>query len=135
MGKRLQAYFHTEDDAEHVRILLQAHHVDQLEVGSVQDMPGREVLLMPLTPTVGSGSVGIAGSSGLSTGHPGAGAPGAFVGLQALDLDGLGNDRDGDGVDDRELRYVLSARVDDAEYGKVVELVRSNSGHVMKLDA
>ncbi|MED4602669.1 hypothetical protein P9314_18635 [Paenibacillus validus] len=130
MSKRLQAYFQTEDEAEHVRILLQAHRADQIEVGAVGDTPGRDVLLMPLSATVGSGSVGVAGSSGLSTGHPGEGAPGAFVGFHALDEPG----RDRGGEDDRELRYVLSAHVDEAEYEKVAELVRRNSGHVLKLE-
>ncbi|WP_269869325.1 hypothetical protein [Paenibacillus caseinilyticus] len=127
----IQAYFHTENDAEDVRIKLQAYPVQSIEVGELPDPLDRETpLLLPFAlaggtagTTTGAGYVG-----GVGAVNTGADAAGAFVGLRAAD-DAL-HDRDGDGRDDRALRYVLTAHIGEEAYEEVVDLLRRSGAHV-----
>ncbi|WP_159888521.1 hypothetical protein [Paenibacillus puerhi] len=135
MSKPVQAYFHNESEAEHVRILLQTYPVEQLEIGMIQDGPDRDSLLLPLGATVGSGDVAV-GAPGAAYGAGGAGgnapAAAAFIGLNEADR--LRHDDNRDGIDDREHRYVLSAQVAPSDYPQIVELIRSNGGSVLRID-
>ncbi|SDD62057.1 hypothetical protein SAMN02799630_05643 [Paenibacillus sp. UNCCL117] len=136
MSKHVQAYFHNESEAEHVRVLLQTYPIQHVEIGAIQEAPDRNFLLLPLGATVGSGDVAV-GATGAAYGAGGgagsqAGAAAAFVGLNEAER--MGHDDNRDGVDDRELQYVLSAQVQAADYMQIVELIRSNGGAVLQVD-
>ncbi|AFC33142.1 hypothetical protein PM3016_6517 [Paenibacillus mucilaginosus 3016] len=127
----IEAYFHTENDAEDVRIKLQAYPVDSIEVGELAEPLDRGVpLLLPFA--LAGGTTGTATGAGYLGGvgavNTGADAAGAYVGLRTAD-DAL-HDRDGDGRDDRELRYVLTANIGSEAYEEVVDLLRRSGAHV-----
>ncbi|WP_025720219.1 hypothetical protein [Paenibacillus polymyxa] len=156
MAKQIQAYFRTEDEAEGARASLQAYRTEHLEVGALDDALGRETrVLIPLVPYNNTGSVSTGGSAGAAI--PAAGVYGENIlpdakddqinsGSAQRDLD---EDRNGttnhDGGllratdvyingDQDELRYVLSAKVNDADYDEVIYKLRSNRGYVSQLD-
>lgn len=133
MSKQVQAYFHTENEAEDVRIKLQAYPVDHIEVGALPEALDRGTpLLFPFAAAAGTaaGPVGgyVAGATGTGATAGDASAAGAYIGFRSLDADL--HDHDGDGVDDRVLQYSLSAQVRDEDYEEVVHLIRRNGGHV-----
>ncbi|UUZ83013.1 hypothetical protein LJK88_03295 [Paenibacillus sp. P26] len=69
MSKQVQAYFHTENEAEDVRIKLQAYPVDHIEVGAAPEALDRGTpLLFPFAAAAGTaaGPVGgyVAGATG-----------------------------------------------------------------------
>jgi hypothetical protein len=122
MSKHIQAYFQTENEAEHVRTLLQTYDTEDLEVGKLDDgySGGRRLIV----PVFGAGSDPQINGAGV--GGTGAGVvPAAVIG------------RDDDEVDfdgDRDLHYVLSAKVLDEDYEELRNLVRHNRGHVERVD-
>ncbi|MCM3272523.1 hypothetical protein [Paenibacillus elgii] len=138
MSRPIQAYFHTENEAEDVRIKLQTYRVEQVEIGQLDEAPDRDMpLLFPIAiAVVGTGTipagVGYAGSEAGLIAATGAATAGAYLGFRTLDE--AGHDKDGDGVDDRELRYALSAKVAEEQYDEIVDLIRRHQGHVAKLD-
>lgn len=135
MSRPIQAYFHTENEAEDVRIKLQTYRVEQVEIGELDEAPDRDTPLLPVA-VAGAGTVpagvGYAGSEAGPIAATGAAAAGAYLGFRTLDE--AGHDKDGDGSDDRELRYALSARVAEEQYDEVVEMIRRHQGHVAKPD-
>jgi len=129
MKKRVQAYFHTENEAETVRIKLQAYNIDKLEIGALPEPLNRKVpLLIPFgaaaDPNAGPVGGGYAGGSSSTD----SAAAGAFIGFRSIDE--LAHDRNYDGADDRELLYSLSLQTTEADYGEVVKMIRSNGGHI-----
>ncbi len=136
MSKPIQAYFHTENEAEDVRIKLQTYRVERVEIGELDEGPDRDTPLLFPIAVAGAGiipaDVGYAGSEAGPIAATGAAAAGTYFGFRTLDE--AGHDKDGDGVDDRELRYALSAKVAEEQYGEIVDLIRRHRGHVVKLD-
>ncbi|WP_281885033.1 hypothetical protein [Paenibacillus sp. YYML68] len=128
MSKHLQAYFHTENEAEDVRILLQTYAVEQIEVGQLQSTSGDDANFMPYSPSLGSANVAV-GVPALGAGNNTNGAPGFMPVFFNLD-DEVGED--GGGF--RGFSYVLSALVEDRDFEKVVDVVHSNGGRVLKLE-
>lgn len=156
MAKQIQAYFRTEDEAEGARASLQAYRTEHLEVGALDETLGRETrVLIPLVPYNNTGSVSTGGTAGAAI--PAAGAYGEnilpdakndVVNYGAAQRD-LNEDRSGttnhDGGllratdvyingDHDELRYVLSAKVNDADYDEIIYKLRSNRAYVAQLD-
>lgn len=135
MSRMVQAYFHTENEAEDVRIRLQGYKVENIEIGALPEALDRNTpLLIPIAfaGSTAGGPVGgyAGGSTGTGATAGDASAAGAYIGLRELDAER--HDHDHDGVDDRELRYSLSVQVQEADYGAVVDLIRRNRGHVQK---
>ncbi|MEK8132862.1 hypothetical protein WMW72_33775 [Paenibacillus filicis] len=132
MSQHIQAYFHNESDAEHVRSLLQTYPIEQIEVGAIEEAPDHSLLLFPLGAAVGSSNAAI-GAAGASypSGSTG-GTAAAFVGLNEAER--ISHDANNDGVDDREHHYALSAHVKEGDYREVVDLIRSNGGAVLRED-
>ncbi|MEK3723657.1 hypothetical protein [Paenibacillus sp. FSL H8-0034] len=120
MSKHIQAYFQTENEAEHVRTLLQTYDTEAVEVGKLDDgYAGDRRIIIPIADTG-------AGTQANGTGVIGAGgiAPAAVMGDEDdLDLDGH-----------RDLHYVLSAKVLEEEYEEIRNMIRHNRGHVERLD-
>ncbi|SFL31137.1 hypothetical protein SAMN03159341_10513 [Paenibacillus sp. 1_12] len=122
MSKHIQAYFQTENEAEHVRTLLQTYDTEALEVGKLDDgYAGNRRIIIPIADTG-------AGAQANGTGVVGAGgiAPAAVIGDaddDDLDLDGH-----------RDLHYALSAKVLEEDYEEIRNLVRRNRGHVERVD-
>ncbi|MFI2858402.1 hypothetical protein ACH6EH_14925 [Paenibacillus sp. JSM ZJ436] len=148
MSKHLQAYFRSEDEAESAKTTLLTYKTDQLEVSELQETVGRRVdILVPLIPFGTSN----AGSNTTGTGYAGgytAGA-GAAVNVQGVpedrdredlpvgDKDGHADDyreADLDDVDFDELKYVLTAKVSDADYDQIVHKLRSNHAFIEKFE-
>ncbi|NHN30862.1 hypothetical protein [Paenibacillus agricola] len=122
MSKHIQAYFHTENEAEHVRILLQTYNIEALEVGKLDDgYQGDRRVIVPVFG-VGSDTTSGTGVTGNETGV----APAAVMG--GVDDDDL--DMDGH----RNLHYVLSVKVQEEDYEEIRNLIRRNSGHVERVD-
>ncbi|MFB6364207.1 hypothetical protein ACFCP7_09105 [Paenibacillus elgii] len=136
MSKAIQAYFHTENDAEDVRIKLQTYRVEQVEIGELDEAADRDTPLLFPIAIAGAGTipvgVGYAGSEAGPIAATGAAVAGDYLGFRTLDE--AGHDQDGDGVDDRKLRYVLSTKVAEEQYDEIVDLIRYHRGHVAKLD-
>ncbi|WP_226003491.1 hypothetical protein [Paenibacillus sp. BJ-4] len=156
MAKQIQAYFRTEDEAEGARASLQAYRTEHLEVGRLDSALSRETrVLIPLVPYNNTSTVSTGGSVGAAI--PATGAYGEDI-LPDTENDeanrsstqrDLNEDRSGMMDHDRgllgatevyingdqdELRYVLSAKVNDADYDEVIYKVRSNRGYVAQLD-
>ncbi|ULL16237.1 hypothetical protein DVH26_18365 [Paenibacillus sp. H1-7] len=129
MTRSIQAYFHTENETEDVRIKLQKYNIDQLEIGALPEPLHKKVpLLIPLASASGE-ETGTAGGSYAGGSLPSSGsAAGAFVGFRSIDQ--LEHDSNHDGVDDRELLYSLSLKVSELDYNEAVKVIRSNGGHV-----
>lgn len=141
MSKLIQAYFRTEDDAEGARTSLLAYNTEQLEVGALQEgISSRTNLLVPLVPwTTNTGGGGSSATTGVFGGGPVMGvAPlrdtsptGAATDQEPATADAvddlMGNDND-------ELRYVLSAKVQDEDYEEIVQKLRENHAYVERLD-
>lgn len=126
--RQIQAYFHTENEAEDVRVKLQTCKHENLEIGALPEPLDREIpLLLPLAFAAGTygGPVGNGYAPGITTG---AAAAGTYVGLRSLDEEA--HDRNEDGVDDRALLYSLSVQVPEEDYIEAVELIRHEGGHV-----
>ncbi|MCP3775142.1 hypothetical protein NLX71_17870 [Paenibacillus sp. MZ04-78.2] len=136
MSRPIQAYFHTENEAEDVRIKLQTYQVEQVEIGKLDEAPDRDTPLLFPIAIAGTGTipvgVGYAGSEAGPIAATGVAAAGAYLGFRTLDE--AGHDKDGDGVDDRKLRYALSTKVAAEQYDEIVDLIRRHRGHVAKLD-
>jgi hypothetical protein len=121
MSKHIQAYFNTENEAEHVRTLLQTYDVEALEVGRLDG--GYKGDRRIIVPVFGVGSDTFAGAG--VTGNGAGVAPAAVVG-------GIDDDLDLDSH--HELQYVLSAKVLEEDYEEIRNLVRHNRGHVERVD-
>ncbi|TXK83718.1 hypothetical protein [Paenibacillus sp. N3.4] len=132
MSKMIQAYFHTENEAEDARISLLKYDPELLEVGSLEaGYSGEGRLLIPLI--AGAGSVG---GSGINNGVGIVGSYGAVASLLGDDVsihDPAYTDEFKE-EDLKDLHYVLSAKVKEADYSEAVSLLRHNHGHLEKLD-
>lgn len=129
MTRQVQAYFHSENEAEDARIKLQTYNIDRLEIGALPEPLNSKVpLLIPFATAAGADSAtpgnSYAGGSSPADGS----AAGALIGFRSIDE--LGHDRNRDGVDDRELLYSLSLQASDMDYNEVVKVIRSNGGHI-----
>ncbi|MFK4303560.1 MULTISPECIES: hypothetical protein [unclassified Paenibacillus] len=150
MEKQIQAYFRTEDEAEGARSSLQAYRTEHLEVGALDDALGRDTrVLIPMLPYNNTGTAGaaipVAGAYSENI-IPEAENGEADRGTARRDLneDRSGTTDHDTGLlhatdvyingDQDELRYVLSAKVNDADYDEVVHKLRSNRGYVAQLD-
>jgi hypothetical protein len=123
MSKHIQAYFHTENEAEHVKTLLQTYNVETLEVGKLdQGYQGEGRVILPVMAMGSDTSTGTGVGDGSGTGF----APAAVMG--GVDDDDL--DLDGH----HDLHYVLSAKVLEEDYEEIRNLVRHNRGHVERVD-
>ncbi|MCZ8512513.1 hypothetical protein O9H85_08800 [Paenibacillus filicis] len=130
MSQTIQAYFYTENEAEDVRIKLQAYPVERIEIGVLPDTLDRDTPLLYPFAIAGAEPSGVyvAGASGTGAASGDASTAGAFFGLRFLDAEA--NDQSGDGVEDRTLRYSLSVTVREEDYDEAVHLIRRNQGHV-----
>ncbi|MFB5762163.1 hypothetical protein [Paenibacillus medicaginis] len=146
MPKQIQAYFKTEDEAEGARTSLQAYRTEHLEVGQLGGTLGRDRrLLIPFVPYNTAGSMNTGGAAG-------AVAAGTSYGDSVVSL---ASDRNQEGVrredlqdtpglldamdvfsseDNDKLQYVLSAKVDDADYEEIVHKLRANHAYVDRFD-
>lgn len=144
MSKQLQAYFRTEDEAEGARTTLLTYKTEHLEVSPLQEPVNRGVnIMVPLMPWHGSGTGSAVPSSGTIGG---AGAPAAIVGTRAVadgergedepapDQDDWVDATDLSDVDWNELRYVLTAKVGDADYEDIVRKLRASNAFVERFD-
>ncbi|NMO96763.1 hypothetical protein [Paenibacillus lemnae] len=148
MSKHLQAYFRSEDEAESAKTTLLTYKTDQLEVSELQETVGRGAnILVPLIPWSGAGSGGVTSGSG-TVGNP-SGA-GAVVGVQGVPADNHRSedepvteddhdrdewkDADLDDADFDDLKYVLTAKVNDADYESIVRKLRSNHAFIERFD-
>ena len=146
MGRKLQAYFLTENDAEDVRIRLQGYGVRHLEVGKLDSPYSGVPLLFPIFGVAGNNGTGIGNGSVTGTGtNAGAGAVAAGVaGMEGRGIFGLADDADDHNdhihedshghVDYGDLHYTLTADVVPEDYDRVVDLIRRNNGHVEVFD-
>ncbi|SMF89088.1 hypothetical protein SAMN05661091_4521 [Paenibacillus uliginis N3/975] len=145
MSKQIQAYFRTEDEAEGARMTLITYKTEKLEVGQLQEAVGRGTnILVPLVPLNAAGL----GGSTTGTGSVGgvAGTAGAIVGTRdvtdlersedapASEFDEWVDAADLIDADYRELKYVLSAKVNDTDYEDIVRMLRSNHAYVERFD-
>lgn len=153
MAKHIQAYFKSEDQAEGARTSLLTFEMEQVEIGSLDRSIGRsQNVLVPLVP-MNSAATNTGGAYGT------AGIPGAVTG-QSVMPPAMIQDRDeqirnGERVDDgherlqsepvvdvtdvddkefNELKYVLSAKVSDADYEDIVHKLRTHGAFVEHLD-
>lgn len=123
MSKHIQAYFQTENEAEHIRTLLQTYDTEAVEVGKLDDgyRGDRRVIL----PIIGVSSDMQSNGAGIVAANAGGLAPATVIGDMDDELD----------VDrHRDLHYVLSAKVLEEEYEEVRNLIRNNRGHVERVD-
>lgn len=121
MSRMIQAYFHTENQAEDARVHLVKFNPERLEVGALPEgYGGSGRLLLPMVE--GGGIVSESSSNnrfGMVDVLPNA-AP------VAADY---ANDDDA-----HRLRYVLSVKLDDGDYLEAVGLIRRNHGHLEALN-
>ncbi|NOU86576.1 hypothetical protein GC102_12445 [Paenibacillus sp. LMG 31460] len=121
MSRMIQAYFHTENQAEDAKVLLLKYSPEILEVGRLPDgFNGTGRVLLPFVDGVGTG-----GETNLNNGV-------GIVGLMpTVETHSSEAYRD---EDEDALHYVLSAKVSDADYPAVVDLLRRNHAHMEKID-
>jgi hypothetical protein len=125
VSRHIQAYFETENEAEHIRTLLQTYDTESVEVSRLDDgyLGGRNIIV----PIAAVGTDSANTGSGLGVNGAGAGiAP--FTAVGALDEDELDADAH------HNLHYVLTAKVLEEEYEEVRNLIRHNRGHVERVD-
>ncbi|MFC7681319.1 hypothetical protein [Paenibacillus sp. GCM10028914] len=145
MSKQIQAYFRTESEAEGARTTLQTYSIDHLEVGQLHENLGRSTnIIVPLVPWNITGVGGTAPGSGAAGGA--AVAPGAVLGTK--DLPGTERSEDlpeperDEWVDRADLtdsdydnlKYVLSGKVNDADYDEIVQVLRKNNAYVERFE-
>ncbi|MFM9279214.1 hypothetical protein [Paenibacillus jiagnxiensis] len=145
MPKQIQAYFKTEDEAEGARTSLQAYRTEHLEVGQLDGTLGRDRrLLIPFVPYNTAGSMntgGAAGAVAAGTGYSDRVVPVVSdrneEGVRREDLQDTGLLDAADvfsSEDNDKLQYVLSAKVDDADYEEIVRKLRANHAYVDRFD-
>jgi hypothetical protein len=117
MGKHIQAYFETENEAEHIRVLLQTYDTESVEVSKLDDgyLGGRNFII----PIAAVGS---------DTTTSGVGVSGAGSGIAPVAA--VGSMENGD----HNLQYVLTAKVLEEDYHEIRNLIRHNRGHVERVD-
>ncbi|UKS30822.1 hypothetical protein LOZ80_18530 [Paenibacillus sp. HWE-109] len=121
MSKMIQAYFHTENQAEDAKVLLLKYNPDKLEVGRLPEgYTGNGRVLLPLVDGVGTGTA-VNPTNGV-------GVVGVMPVVGALDSERYLEE------DEDSLQYVLSAKVNDADYLGAVDLLRRNHAHLEKFD-
>jgi hypothetical protein len=104
----IQAYFHTENQAEDAKVLLLKYSPDMLEVGRLPDgFNGTGRVLLPFVDGVGTG-----GETNLNNG---VGIVGVMPTVETHSSDYRDENED-------VLHYVLSAKVSDADYPAAVDL-------------
>ncbi|MEC0230742.1 hypothetical protein [Paenibacillus alba] len=121
MNRMIQAYFHTESQAEDAKVLLLKYNPEILEVGRLPEgYNGSGRVLLPLVDGVGTGAD--------ASGHTGVGSVGVMPTVGTLGSEEyLEEDQD-------TLHYVLSAKVREADYLGAVDLLRRNHAHLEKID-
>lgn len=120
MSRTIQAYFHTENQAEDAKVLLLKYSPVMLEVGRLPDgFNGTARVLLPFVDGVGTG-----GETNLNNG---VGIVGVMPTVETHSSDYRDEDED-------VLHYVLSAKVSDADYPAAVDLLRRNHAHMEKVD-
>jgi hypothetical protein len=147
MPKQIQAYFKTEDEAEGARTSLQAYRTMHLEVGRLDGKLGRDRrLLIPFVPYNTAGSMNTGGAAGTvaasGTGYSDRAVPlvsdGNEEGVRREDLEDTSSLLDATDVfsseDNDKLQYVLSAKVDDADYEEIVHKLRASHAYVDRFD-
>lgn len=142
MPKHIQAYFTSEDQAEGARSSLITYQLEQLEVGQLDRAIGRSSnLLIPFVPLQDASTFAASGlnpSSGFASttasqstipvvakvdhnneSHPEERQEDESV-TQMIEPDG----------NEGELKYVLSAKVEDKDYDELVHKLRSLGAYV-----
>ncbi|MFB5678731.1 hypothetical protein ACE3NQ_21935 [Paenibacillus terreus] len=147
MPKQIQAYFKTEDEAEGARTSLQAYRTEHLEVGQLDGTLGRDRrLLIPFIPYNTAGSMNTGGAAGAAAASSGYGdrivpvvSNRSDEGVRRNELDAhtpglLDATEVFSSEDNDKLQYVLSAKVDDADYEEIVHKLRANHAYVDRFD-
>lgn len=145
MSKQIQAYFRTENEAEGARTTLQTYKTEHLEVGQLHEELGRGAnIIVPLVPWNVSGVGGSVTGAGPVGSSPA--APGAVVETRASTGVERSEDQSTTEQDDwvdgaeltdsdyKDLRYVLSAKVDDTDYEEIVRILRTNNAYVERFE-
>lgn len=142
MSKHIQAYFTSEDQAEGARSSLITYQLEQLEVGSLEKAIGRSSnLLIPFAPLENVSTFAATGMNP-SSGFASTTASQGVVPL-VTDLDNNNKSHNEDREEDEavtqmvepddnegDLKYVLSAKVEDHNYDEVVHKLRSLGAYV-----
>ncbi|NOU97165.1 hypothetical protein GC093_28645 [Paenibacillus sp. LMG 31456] len=123
MTKPIQAYFRTENEAEDVRILLQKYDTEMLEIGEIEEngLTSNSELVVPLGAAISPVGTGGAGAIAFSQSNEG------YDPLLGASIDNQEDELD-------DFRYVLSVKVNESDFGKVVQLIQNNNGHVLRTD-
>ncbi|MZQ84183.1 hypothetical protein GQF01_18880 [Paenibacillus sp. 5J-6] len=117
MSRMIQAYFHTENQAEGAKALLMKYDPQMLEVGSLEGgYNGSGRLLLPFME-----SGGLVNEANINNSFAMVDAPPAAARASS--------DYASDG-DTQALHYVLSCKVADANYLGAAEIIRRNHGHL-----
>ncbi|BFT71214.1 hypothetical protein [Paenibacillus sp. P36] len=121
MSRIIQAYFHTENQAEDAKVLLMKYNPEMLEVGSLEGgYNGSGRLLLPILD-----GGGLVSEANMNNSY-------AMVGTlptAAANSSDYASDRD-----TTALHYVLTAKVAYADYSGAAEIIRRNHGHLEELD-
>ncbi|MDD9267416.1 hypothetical protein ACFPES_10315 [Paenibacillus sp. GCM10023248] len=117
MSRMIQAYFHTENQAEDARVLLLKFNPEHMEIGALPEgYGGGGRLLLPMVE--GGGIVSESSSNN------------RFGMVNVLPTAAPAAEHYADDGDAAKLRYVLSVKVDDGHYLEAVGLIRRNHGHL-----
>ncbi|RJG21211.1 flagellar basal body rod protein [Paenibacillus thiaminolyticus] len=135
--KRIQAYTRTEDEAETLRTMLIAAGATNIEVGELGGPLGSKQMLF--APFITGSANGSAYNGGISAVGPGGIVSMRDDGQEALmttPATELTDNEGGRGIASSErmeepdgLRYVVTAKTDDADYDDAVRLIRENGGY------
>lgn len=135
--KRIQAYTRTEDEAETLRTRLTAADATNIEVGELGGPLGSKQMLF--APFVTGNANGSAYNGGISAVGPGGIVTTRDDGQEALTATPATELTDNEGGTDVAssermeapdgLRYVVTAKVDEAGYDEAVRLIRENGGY------
>ncbi|MBP1962201.1 hypothetical protein [Paenibacillus aceris] len=121
MSRMIQAYFHTENQAEDARVLLLKYDPEMLEVGRLSEgYGGSGRLLLPFME--GGGLISEANMNN------------KFGFVDVLPTAAPVSSDDVNDGDVHALHYVLSAKVADADYAGAIDLIRRNHGHLEEFD-
>jgi hypothetical protein len=123
MANHIQAYFQTENEAEDVRILLQAYALEPIEVGTVGDEhPEGLRFIVPVASGIGNNGGGFNAAAA------------AAIATESDTTPVVGDLDNKEELDTNHLHYVLSTEVKNEDYDAVVALIHRNKGHVQELD-
>jgi len=140
MTRRIQAYFHTEDEAEGAKVALIPYDVEGIEVGPLADsLDNRDRnrnILLPIVAYNGSSmGGGLSGAGGTTGAIAGGYVPGvAHVDELATDdavKDGeVRNNTEISDADLDNLHYVMELKVPRENYLEVIETLRKKQAFV-----